>query len=109
MSEENQFSQPPPGDEGKTFPKILWLFVALFPSALAFVCFRFTRVDSTVPAVLAVVDLVCSVAAGIGLARGIKSAAAKAFLAFVLCVFFFILNAIIVLLLGCTGAWRGAP
>jgi hypothetical protein len=103
MSEENQFSQPPPGDENKRFPKIIWLFVALCPSLLGFAFFRLRMAGQFALAILVIVDLICSVAAAAGLVRGIKSAAAQAFFRLFLGGFFFVLNGLMVLFVGCSG------
>jgi uncharacterized membrane protein YphA (DoxX/SURF4 family) len=103
MNEEEQFPQPPPSGGDATFRKIMWLCAALCPSAIGFACVHIKNPGQLLFPCLVVVDVICSVAGSLGLVRGMKTAASRAFLGLFLSVFFFVLNAVIVLFMGCSG------
>jgi hypothetical protein len=109
MSEEKQFSQPPPDDDAEVFRKIMWLCAALFPSLIGFACLHMKPSGQSLLLLLVAVDLICSVAGSIGLVRRMKSAASQVFWGFFFSLFFFVLNALIVLFMGCSGMGRIAP
>jgi hypothetical protein len=102
MNEDNQYSQPPLNEGGAPFWKIMWLCAALLPSFIGFAYAYFRNTGPSFTPLLAAVDLVCSVSGSLGLVRGMKSASTRGLLGLFLSVFFFVLNAIIVLFMGCS-------
>jgi hypothetical protein len=109
MNEEEQSPQPPPNDEEETSRKIIWLFAAFLPSVIGFACLHIKKPIPSLFGLLVAIDVVCSVAAGKALVRGMKDEASRIFLGVFLSLFFIVLNALIVLFIGCSGMGRIAP
>jgi len=109
MSEEQNLPQPLPNDGDGSTPKIVWLFAAFFPSVIGIASLYTKNPGQWLVAVLVVLNLVCSVAASAGLVRGMKKEGIQVIVGFFLFVFLFVLNALIVLFVGCSGKGRIAP
>ena len=111
MNKEEDTFQPPSRKDDEGIHKILWLCAAFIPSVIGVALSRnsrtmqwpfgtgFARGENEL---LLALGVICSVAASIGLARGRKTAESRVRLGFVLSLFFFGLNAVIVLFIGCT-------
>ena len=99
----------PPNNVGNGMHPLLWLLVAFIPSIVALGCLGSKTVGSALVPVLLILDVGCSLAAGFGFVSGMKSLAGKVALGLFLGVFFVLLNAAIVLFLGCSGMGRIAP
>lgn len=100
-------SQPPPVPRSKAGQKILWLIVALLPSLLGVITVSAANTNSGVLSFLVILNLVCSIAASIGLVRDINGQGLRYLVAFLLVPAFFVMNAFIVVFIGCTIAMRG--
>jgi hypothetical protein len=109
MSEEQNLPPPPPNDGDKSFLKIIWLFAAFVPSVIGIACLHIRQPAGWLYPVLTLLNLFLSVAAAGGLVRGMKQGGMKTVVAFFLFVFFFVLNALIVVFVGCSGTGRIAP
>ena len=99
--EENRFPAPPP-PPGQ-IPKMAWVFLALFPSVIGLACLR--AKDPSIGVLCAVVDLACAIWAARGLVRGMEGPPRILLALFLVC-FFFVLNVIIVVLVGCSDMGR---
>jgi hypothetical protein len=109
MSDEKSTPPPPPNDRDYTSFYVICLLVAFLPSLIGILCFNVKNPNEWSATVLVVLNLVCSVVAGVGLVRGIKDGGVKFTVGFFLIPFFFVLNAIIVIFVGCSGGGRIAP
>ena len=102
MSEDN----PPPDSD---FPKeILWLLVAFLPCLAGIICLQIKNGLTLLP-ILVFMNIICSIAGGVGVVRGIESEGTRIALGLLLIPVFFILNAFLVLFIGCSGGGRIAP
>jgi len=95
-------SETPESPEGKRHPlrKVVWLFVALMPSAVAL----YSKTDSDLAGLLRrliIINAAFSLVAAVGLVWGIMEPVGGFFLAFFLCCFFFILNVTVVVAVAC--------
>ena|SRR5579863_9073404 len=106
MNEESSLPQPPPSERDKSFRKVMWLLAAFVPSALGVACFHLKERGRELLPYVVVVNLVISVAASVGLVRGMKNAGAQFILGLFLIPFFFVLNVLIVFFVGCSGMGR---
>ena len=105
MSEDP--SNPPPVPGGKATRKIMWVLVAFLPSLIGIIVV--SAINAPSPGALPfliILDVVCSIAAAIGLVQGIESEATKFIVAFLLIPAFFLINAFIVVFIGCAIAMR---
>jgi hypothetical protein len=102
MSDDN----PPPNSNAPT--GILWLFVAFIPSVVGIICFQ-TKSGLGLLPILVIVNIGCSIFGAAGVVRGIKSEGTRIVLGVLLMPVFFVLNAFIVLAVGCSGMGRIAP
>jgi len=101
---------PPAGEPGpKPLPKILWLFEAFIPSVLALGIIQKTNVAPGLGLALIILNFVCSLVAGIGLVRGMKSKVSQIILAIFLTGCFFIANVVVAVLIGCASMGRISP
>jgi hypothetical protein len=101
MIEQNP--KPPPGSDEVVFRKVISLFIAFVPSIVAVISFGFKNPAQWLLPTLIWTDVVCSVVAAVGLLSGMKDKAAQVGLSILLAIFFFGLNAIIALFIGCSG------
>ena len=109
MNEEDNPPNPPPGTDAQIIRKILWLLAAFLPSIIAITCLPMKNLGPGMFWFLAITNLVCSTAASAGLMAGIKGDGARFFWVLLLIPFFFILNIVIVVFVGCSGMGRISP
>jgi len=109
MNEEQQASPPPPDENNAAAWKVMWMCAAFIPSVVGMACLQWKSKGQWPFLLVVSLDLICSLAGSIGIVRGMKNGALRMFLGFALSVFFFILNAVIVLFMGCSGTGRIAP
>lgn len=101
MNEENELPPIPP-TYSTPFPPFVWLIVAFVPGAVGLVTLLF-NIDSPVFAFfLLIVAVVCCLSSGIGLLYKVKDRVTRIVLGVFLGGFFFVLNAIIVIFVGCS-------
>jgi hypothetical protein len=79
MNETDPQSDPPPNYDGSDSAKVMWLFAAFLPSVIGIACFHLKHPGQWMLPIL------------------------------VLVIFFFVLNAFIVIFVGCTSMGRIAP
>jgi hypothetical protein len=90
--------------------KVLWLFCAFIPSVVAISCLKIPNPGQDLLAVLLFVDLVGSFAGAAGLLSGsISNKGVQSVVICFLATFFFILNIVITVFVGCSGMGRVAP
>jgi hypothetical protein len=104
---DDKIIPPTPGEPNEGVPKLMWLGVALAPTVIGLICFQARTAALPLFPLLVILDVVCSIAGSVGLVRGTRDAAARVFLGLFLTAFFFILNALIVLFIGCSGSHMG--
>jgi hypothetical protein len=92
---------PPPVPKNNSFDKIKWLLLAFIPAVFGIVCVSIKNMDSSWLPVFVVLDLICSIPAGVAVLRGIEPRGLRIFLTIFLMVAFFVLNASIVIFIGC--------
>jgi hypothetical protein len=96
---------PPPVPGNNPFNKILWLLAAFIPTVFGIVCLQVKNISQGWISFFIALDVICSIAAGIALMMGIE----KRWLQILLTIFvmsaLFVLNAFIVLFIGCTEAF----
>lgn len=97
------------GEGKKPFLKLIWLLCAFIPSLVAIPCLGIKNMPQWLGLSLLMVNAGCSLFAGIGLLSGIKDPAIRVILGVLLGGFFFVLNVIIVIFIGCSGMGRIAP
>ena len=106
----NNSSEPiKPNGDINPFPRIIWLFCAFVPSALAIVSFKIKNPGQWLAPSLLILAVVCSFASALGLLSGMKDKIVRSILAVLLAIVFFILNVLIALFVGCSGMGRIAP
>src|SRR4051812_11324600 len=98
-----------PIDGKKPLPKIIWLFCAFIPSAVAMACLN----DKTANffgefflLLLIILDATCSLISAAKLLGGVKKFETRFVLSIFLGLFFFALNAFITMLVGCSRMGR---
>jgi hypothetical protein len=101
MSEENP--KPPPNSDEIVFRKVISLLIAFVPSIVAVISFGFKNPAQWLLPALILTNVVCSAIAAFGLLNGMKDKVAQAGLSILLTIFFFGLNALIALFIGCSG------
>ena len=109
MNEENNQLKPPPDEDTESVRKAIWLLAAFVPSVVGIACLQIKNPGQGMLPLMLVADLICSVAASVGLVRGMKNGGAQFIIGFFLIPFFFVLNGLIVLFVGCSGMGRIAP
>jgi membrane-associated HD superfamily phosphohydrolase len=109
MNELENPNPPPPDKEDQAFRKLVNVVVALLPSAIGILCFQFKFASPNVLPVMVIVNAVLSAVGSAGLVRGMKNATSAVITGILLTGFFFGLNAIIVVFVGCSGMGRIAP
>ena len=109
MSEESNAPQPPPNEGHEPIPKIFWLFAAFVPSLIGVALLYLRSVGRGMLPLAVIADVILSVVAGVGLVRGMKNPGVAFILGCFLVAFFFVVNALIVLFVGCGGMGRIAP
>jgi hypothetical protein len=105
MNEEPSQSNRP----GNQKNPAIWLLCAFVPSLVAIPCWG---LKSPVPALvplLVILNIVCSLTAGIKLLGRTKAQDLRIALGFLLGVFFFVMNVVVVVFVGCSGMSRIAP
>jgi hypothetical protein len=108
MDDQEHNVEPPPYEEPK--PRYaLWWIVALSPTAFGLLCIGLRDNGRFLLMICPVLDVICSVVGGIGLACQAKTAASRFFAGLFMVPFFILLNAAIVLFIGCSGVGRIAP
>jgi hypothetical protein len=92
-----------PGGNGTGALKVLWLFCAFIPSAVAIASLKIQNAGPALIPVLALVNFACSFGAAAGLLSGsVTNKGAQSVLVFFLGVFFFGLNCAITVFVGCS-------
>ena len=109
MNEESNLPKPPPNEGDESVLKVIWLLAAFVPSLIGIACLHIKNQGQVLLPLLVVLNLVLSVAASVGLVRGMKNGGAQFIIGFFLIPFFFVLNVLIVLFVGCSGMGRIAP
>ena len=109
MNEDNNLPNPSLGNGSDPVRKIIWLFAAFFPGVAGIICLNIKNPGSWLFPALLILNLVFSVASSVGLVKGMKNEGSQFALGFFLTGFFFVLNAFIVLFVGCSGMGRIAP
>ena len=100
----------PDGDSsGSPFPKIIALFGAFIPSVVAIATFGIKPTPQWLLLFLLLVNAVCSYCSAKVLLSSIKDSLSRSTYSLLLVTFFFGLNVMIVLFVGCSGMGRIAP
>lgn len=107
MSDEEQTPPPSPDPDEASFRTFFLLCIAFLPSLVGMVFLR--AKTPWLLRELVGLNLVCGIVGSIGLVRRMKYGASRVIAAFLLALLFFILNAMIVLFIGCSGMGRIAP
>jgi hypothetical protein len=102
MNEDPPKPPPVPGD--KTFQKIIWVIVAFLPGLIGIIVVSTTNTDNGALSFLIILNIACSIAASVGLVRGMEVRWVQVLVAFLLIPAFFVINMIIVIFVGCTMA-----
>jgi len=103
--DRNQPDPPPKGDE-EAIRKLIWLAAAFIPSIIGIACLHIKSPGPGLFPILGNINVFVSLSASIELLRGIKSKTTLAFAVLFPTPFFFILNALIVVFVGCSGMGR---
>jgi hypothetical protein len=100
---ENTNPEPPPAPDKEKNPlvTILWLLLAFVPSMIA-APFVSGRNGSQFPMFLFFLAIACCAFSAFGVLRSVKDVVLRVFLGLGLAVVFFVLNAFIVILVGCS-------
>jgi len=106
MNEESNLPKPPPNEGDESVLKAIWLLAAFVPSVIGIACFQVKNPGRGLLPLLIALNLILSVAATVGLVRGMKSGGAQFIIGLFLIPFFFVLNVLIVLFVGCSGMGR---
>jgi hypothetical protein len=101
MNEENDPPSPPANSEGDGGRKILWLPAAFVPSAFGIASIGNSGASHTLLIVFISLNVLCSVAASVGLGKGM-GVGTRFLLVFFFSPAFFVLNLIIVAFVGCS-------
>jgi Na+/H+ antiporter NhaC len=109
MNETDPQSDPPPNYDGSDSAKVMWLFAAFLPSVIGIACFNLKHPGQWMLPILVLINAIISVVAGTRLVKGMKDELVQGLLAAFLVIFFFVLNAFIVIFVGCTSMGRIAP
>jgi len=88
--------------ERKRVPGILWLLEAFIPSVVALGIMEKANASPYLGVALSILCVVCSVIAAVGLVRGMRSLAMQIILGIFLAGFFFIMNVVVVVFIGCS-------
>src|SRR5271163_800505 len=91
MDPENNYAGPLPEGKDESFLKIIWLFVAFCPTAAGIACLHIKQPGEWLIPFLLFLNLGSSIAAAVGLVRGMKSAGVQVLVGFLLVPFFFVL------------------
>jgi hypothetical protein len=102
MSEDN--FTPPPVPGRNTFYKILWVVAAFFPSLVGIALVSMTNTDNGALSFLIILNIVCCIAASMGLVQGIEPRWLQVLVAVLLIPAVFVANVFIVVFVGCTMA-----
>jgi protein-S-isoprenylcysteine O-methyltransferase Ste14 len=98
-----------PNEKKPPILNIILLFTAFVPSVVAMLSLRTKNPGQWLAPPLLVLDVVCSFAAAIGLLRTMKNKSVQPILALALAVFFFFVNVLIVIFVGCSDMGRISP
>lgn len=83
-----------------------WLYLAFVPSLAALALVKSLNGESTMPAMLVTLNVICSVLAGRGIVRGMKGPALQVMLLVLLTVFFVAANTFVAEFTGCCSGYR---
>ena len=89
--------------------RILWLFCAFIPALIGIGPLDAQNLPDWVGPALLVFSGACCLVSAFGVLGGVKNMALRVIFGILLAVFFFILNAIIVVFVGCSGMGRISP
>jgi len=109
MNQESNQTNPQPDQNYDSIHKVVWMIAAFVPSVIGIACLQIKNPGNGLFPILVMLNLALSVAASIGLVRGMKNTGSKILLGLFLSAFFFVLNVVIVVFVGCSGAGRIAP
>jgi len=109
MNEEKNLSKSPTHDGDESVLKMIWLFAAFIPGAIGIACLHLKNPGRWLFPLLIALNLMFSVAASVGLVHGMKDGGVQFIIGLFLAPFFFVLNTLIVLFVGCSGMGRIAP
>jgi hypothetical protein len=101
MNDERKISHPAPGEEDRSVRKLVWMGVAFIPSLFGMACLQYNS-HGNWGDWLMLINLIASVAGSVGIVRGMKTVESRVVWGLFLSLFFFGLNEIIVLFVGCT-------
>jgi hypothetical protein len=108
MSDE--LNQPEEPKSGKvTLPKSVWLLCAFIPSLLWIPIVGMKNPPDWALKPLWIVTIFCCLLAGVKILDGMKDRVNQFVFGFLLAVVFFLINAVIVIAVGCSGGGRIAP
>ena len=106
--DENKDESPgPPRKPGNWSMAALWLVVAFVPSVLALALWN--NSSPGIGPIVLVPGIGCCLVSGFGITSGMKDSVVRMFAGLLLAGVFFLLNVIIVVLIGCSGMGRVAP
>ncbi len=94
----------PPVPRNKAGQKIIWVLVVFLPSLGGIPVVSMTTTDNGALSFLVILNLVCCIAASIGLVRGIEARWLQVLVACLLIPGFFVINAILTFFIGCAVA-----
>jgi hypothetical protein len=109
MQEETNRPNPPPNGDDAAVRTVIWLLAAFAPSLIGIACLSIINSGQWLIWLLGTTNLIFSVAASIGLVRGIRYRDTRFLVCLVLVPFFFFLNVLIVIFVGCSGMGRISP
>jgi NAD/NADP transhydrogenase beta subunit len=107
--EDEPIKPDEPNEKKPPILNIILLFTAFIPSVVAMLSLRIKNPGQWLAPSLLVLDAVCSFAAAIGLLSAIKNKSVQPILTLVLAVFFFSVNVLIVIFVGCSDMGRISP
>src|SRR5262245_12167618 len=98
MSEESSTEPNKPNSPGA---KVLWLLLAFVPSLLAFFMMD-NNSSADIGSIILIVGIICCLFSGFGISGVLQNTAARIVLGLVLSAGFFVMNVIVVVLIGCS-------
>jgi hypothetical protein len=96
----NEAGNPPPKSELRR--ELMWLLTAFAPSLLGIPCLYIINPGRWLFQVLAFINFLCSVTASAALVRGMRAGLTQCIAGLFIATFLFVLNACIVLFVGCS-------
>jgi hypothetical protein len=107
MNSDNNQPDPPPKDQANR--ALIWLLTAFAPSLLGIACLHINNPGRWLALVLVFINFLCTLAAGAALVRGMRAGLTRWIAGLFIVPFLFVLNACIVLFVGCSGMGRISP